>query len=56
MRRYGSPKRTKADKRAAAMAFVIMANKSEAEKIDSLVRSYGFSESDARALVRKHAA
>lgn len=54
MKRYGNKRRTQAEKRAAALQFVVMADKSPAEKAAALVRSYGFSEPDAEAFVARH--
>ncbi len=52
MRRYRNKKRTKQDKRAAATQFVIMSGKSDAEKVRSLVASYGFREAEAHAFIK----
>ena len=54
MRRYGNKARSKADKRAAALAFVTLSERSPEEKIETLVRSYGFNEPEAREFVHKH--
>lgn len=53
MTRFPKRARTKADKRAAALAFVTWSEKPDAEKVASLVASYGFSEPDAREFVRE---
>lgn len=47
MSRFRKPQRTKADKRAAAMQFVVMSPRSDAEKVASLVSSYGFKPHEA---------
>lgn len=52
-RRYGSPKRTAADKATAALQFAVMADRTDAEKVETLMRSYGMSEPDAVALVKR---
>lgn len=52
-RAYGNKRRTKADKKAAAIAFVTLSNKSDVEKINALVRSYGFRIPEAEELIRE---
>lgn len=54
MRRYGNPIRTKKDKRAMALQFVVMSSRTDEEKVQSLVSSYGFTEPEAHEFVRKH--
>lgn len=55
-RRYGNKARTKADKRAAALQFVILSDKPASDKVRSLVASYGFTQPQAEAFVKEHAA
>lgn len=55
-RRYGAKKRTQADKRAAALQFVIMADRTDADKVRALVASYGFTQPEAEAFVARYAA
>lgn len=54
-RRYGAKKRTKADKQAAALQFVVMSNRRDDEKVRALVASYGFTLPEAEAFVRRYA-
>lgn len=46
-------RRHTADKRVAALLFVTMSEKPDADKVASLVASYGFSPSEASAFVRE---
>lgn len=52
-RRYGNPKRTQADKRAAALQFAVMSDRSDEEKVATLMRSYGMREPEAVAMVKR---
>lgn len=52
-RQYGNKARTKADKRAAALQFITWSDKSDAEKVQSLVASYGFREAEAYKFIRE---
>jgi hypothetical protein len=53
-RQYGSPKRTQAGKRAAAIQMIVMSAKSRPEILAMLTGpSYGFREEEARAMMEE---
>lgn len=52
-RSFGPKRRTAADKASAALQFAVMADRSDAEKVATLVRSYGMTEPQAVALVER---
>lgn len=52
-RPYGPKRRTAAEKASAALQFAVMADRTDAEKVEVLMRSYGMREPDAVALVER---
>lgn len=52
-RSYGAKRRTQAEKNAAALQFAVMADRTDEEKIATLMRSYGLNEPDAVAMVKR---
>lgn len=52
-RTYGAKRRTQAEKNAAALQFAVMADRTDEEKVATLMRSYGMREPDAVALVER---
>lgn len=52
-RSFGPKQRTRADKQAAALQFAVLADRTDEEKVEVLMRSYGMREPDAVALVER---
>ncbi len=52
-RSYGAKRRTQAEKQSAAFQFAVMSDRTDEEKIATLVRSYGMREPDAVAMVKR---